>query len=435
MGLNLKSIPVVDGNELEDMLYPRMVKIRQQLDGSVVPDIALAVKAEFGKSRLSSEIKPGSKVAITAGSRGITDIVAIISSLVREVKSKGGDPFIVPAMGSHGGATAEGQLQILSDYGIKEDIVGCPIISSMEVIKVGETKSGMPVLLDRNACRADYIIVLNRVKSHTEFHGQIESGLMKMIVIGLGKHEGTIIAHRFAVKYGYERTITEIGLCALEKAPLALGIAIIENGYGRTAQITAVEPENFLETEKKLLSIARIKTPQIPFDKFDVLIVDECGKEISGTGMDTKVLGRIMNIYEEELNHPNITRVILRDLTEKTHGNAIGIGLADFITKKVFDKIDYKATYINSITAITPEKARLPLICENDKEAVDFAMATAGPVDFESVKIVWINHTSRLDEMWISKGLLNEATEKENLKIIGNEHEMKFDDYGNLIEN
>jgi hypothetical protein len=412
-----------------------MVKIRQQLDGSVVPDIALAVKTEFGKSRLSSEIKPGSKIAITAGSRGITDIVAIISSLVREVKSRGGDPFIVPAMGSHGGATAEGQLQILSDYGIKEDIVGCPIISSMEVIKVGETKSGIPVLLDRNACRSDHIIVLNRVKSHTEFHGQIESGLMKMIVIGLGKHEGTIIAHRFAVKYGYERTITEIGLSAVEKAPIALGMAIIENGYGKTTQITAVEPENFLETEKKLLFIARNKTPKIPFDKFDVLIVDECGKEISGTGMDTKVLGRIMNIYEEELNHPKITRVVLRDLTEKTHGNAIGIGLADFVTRKVVEKIDYRATYINSITAITPEKARLPLICENDKEAVDFAITTAGPVDFESVKIVWINHTSRLDEMWISKGLLNEATEKENLKVIGNEHEMRFDDDGNLIEN
>lgn len=435
MGLQLERILGLDCIEWEDMLYPRMVKIRQQLDESLVPDIALAVKTEFGKSRLSSEIKPGSKVAITAGSRGITDIVAIISSLVREVKSRGGDPFIVPAMGSHGGATAEGQLQILSDYGIKEDIVGCPIISSMEVVKVGETKSGIPVLLDRNARSSDHIIVLNRVKSHTEFHGQIESGLMKMIVIGLGKHEGTIIAHRFAVKYGYERTITEIGLCALEKAPIALGVAIIENGYGRTAQITAVEPENFLETEKKLLLLARDKTPKLPFNEFDVLIVDECGKEISGTGMDTKVLGRIMNIYEEELNHPKITRVILRTLTEKTHGNALGIGLVDFVTKKVVDKIDYRATHINTVTAVTPEKARLPIVCENDKEAVDFAIATAGPVDFESVKIVWINHTSRLDEMWISKGLLDEATEKENLRIIGDEHEMKFDDYGNLIEN
>jgi hypothetical protein len=414
-------------------LYPRVVKIKQQLDKVAVSDIALAVKTEFGKSRLSSLIKPGSKVAITAGSRGITDIVPIISSLVLEIRSRKGDPFIVPAMGSHGEATAEGQLQILSDYGIKKDIVGCPVISSMEVIKVGETRSGIPVLLDRNACSSDHIIALNRVKSHTEFHGQIESGLMKMIVIGLGKHEGAIIAHRFAVKYGYERTITEIGLCALKKAPIALGMAIIENGYGRTAQITAIEPENFLETEKKLLSIARRKTPKIPFKKFDVLIVDECGKEISGTGMDTKVLGRIMNVYEEELNDPDITRVVLRDLTEKTHGNAIGIGLADFVTKKVANKINYRATYINTVTAITPEKARLPIVCENDKEAVDFAIATAGPVDSEIVKIVWIKNTSTLDEMWISKGLLNEATEKENLKIIGNEHEMKFDNYGNLI--
>jgi hypothetical protein len=412
-----------------------MVKIRQQLDGSLVPDIALAVKTEFGKSRLSSEIKPGSRVAITAGSRGITDIVAVLSALVKEVKSRGGDPFIVPAMGSHGGATAEGQLQILSDYGIKEERVGCPVISSMEVVKVGETESGIPVLLDRNARGADHIIVVNRVKPHTEFHGQIESGLMKMIVIGLGKHEGTIIAHRFAVKYGYERTITEIALCALEKTPIALGVAIIENGYGRTAQITAVEPENFLETEKKLLLVARDKTPKLPFDEFDVLIVDECGKEISGTGMDTKVVGRIMNIYEEELDHPKITRVVLRNLTEQTHGNALGIGLADFVTKKVVDKIDYRATYINTVTAVTPEKARLPIVCENDKEAVDFAIATAGPVDCESVKVVWINHTSRLDEMWISKGLLNEAAEKANLSIVGNEHEMRFDDNGNLIEN
>jgi len=416
-------------------VYPRMVKIRQQLDGSLVPDVTLALKTAFGKSRLSSAIKPGSRVAITAGSRGITDIVAVISSLVREVTSRGGDPFIVPAMGSHGGATAEGQLQILSAYGIKEDVVGCPIVSSMEVAKVGETRSGIPVLLDRNACSADHIIVVNRVKPHTEFHGQIESGLMKMIVIGLGKHEGTIIAHRFAVKYGYERTLTEIGLCALEKAPIALGVAIIENGYGGTAQITAVEPEHFLETEKKLLLVARDKTPKLPFDEFDVLIVDECGKEISGTGMDTKVLGRIMNIYEEELSHPKITRVILRTLTEQTHGNALGIGLVDFVTKKVVDKIDYRSTYINTVTAVTPEKARLPIVCENDKEAVDFAIATAGPVDCESVKIVWINHTSRLDEMWISTGLVDEAAQRENLSIMGNEHEMRFDDSGNLIEN
>ena len=231
-----------------------MFKIRQQLDKMIVSDITMAVKTEFRKSRLSSLIKPGSKVAITAGSRGITDIVPIISSLVKEIQSRKGNPFIIPAMGSHGEATADGQLQILFDYGIKEDIIGCPIVSSMDVIKLGETRTGIPVLLDRHACSSDHIIVLNRVKSHTEFHGQIESGLMKMIVIGLGKHQGAITAHRFAVKYGYERTITEMGMCALEKAPIALGMAIIEKGYGQTAQISAVEKENILETEKILLS-------------------------------------------------------------------------------------------------------------------------------------------------------------------------------------
>ncbi len=411
-----------------------MIKIRQQLDGTCVADLNSLVKSEFCKSKLSSKMKPGTRVAITAGSRGITDILPILTLLVKEVKGRGGVPFIVPAMGSHGGATAEGQLQILAEFGITEKSVGAPIVSSMDVVNVGQTKSGLPVLLDRNACSADHIIVLNRIKPHTEFHGQIESGLMKMITIGLGKHEGTIIAHRFAVKFGYERTITEIGLCALEKAPIGLGVAVIENGYGQTAQITAVEPEHFLETEKELLEVARNKTPKLPFEKIDILIVDECGKEISGTGMDTKVLGRIMNIYEQELNHPKITRVVLRDLTEKTHGNAIGVGLADFVTRKVAEKLDSKPTYINSITAITPEKARLPIVCENDKEAVDFAMATSGPVDSESVKIVWIKNTSKLSEMWISQGLLNEAREKENLVILDKTQNLEFDEHGNLIE-
>jgi hypothetical protein len=411
-----------------------MIKIRQQLDGTCVADLNSVVKLEFGKSKLSSRIKPGVKVAITAGSRGITDILAIITLLVKEVKGRGGIPFIVPAMGSHGGATAEGQLQILAEFGITEKSVGAPIVSSMDIVNVGQTKSGIPVLLDRNACSADHIIVLNRIKPHTEFHGQIESGLMKMMTIGLGKHEGTILAHRFAVKFGYERTITEIGLHALKKAPISLGVAIIENGYGQTAQITAVEPEHFLETEKKLLEVARDKTPKLPFDKIDILIVDECGKEISGTGLDTKVVGRIMNIYEQELNHPKITRIVLRDLTEKTHGNVIGVGLADFVTRRVAEKFDSKPTYINSITAVTPEKARLPIVCENDKEAVDFAMATAGPVDVENVRIVWIKNTSKLSEMWISQGLLNEAREKEILELLDKTRDLAFDEHDNLIE-
>jgi hypothetical protein len=415
------------------MSYPEMVKINQQLDEIKITDVDSHITAELDKTQMATMLKPSSKVAISVGSRGITDIVTIITSVVNWIKAHGGDPFLVPAMGSHGGATAEGQTQILEDYGLLETKVGAPIVSSMEVNHLGETRSGIPVMLDRNACNADHIIVLNRVKPHTEFHGKIESGLMKMIVIGLGKHEGTIMAHRYAVKYGYERTLTEIGLHALKNAPISLGLAIIENGYGQTAQITGVEPETFLETEKKLLDVARNKTPKLPFDELDILIVDECGKEISGTGMDTKVLGRIMNIYEEELNNPKITRVILRDLTEKTHGNAIGVGLADFVTRKVADKIDYRSTYINSVTAITPEKARLPIVCENDREAVDFAIATAGPVDVGNLRLAWIKNTSTLWEMFVSEALQAAAEGKKGLSLEGEAFKLTFDAEGNLI--
>jgi hypothetical protein len=415
------------------MSYPEMVKINQQLDEIKITDVDSHITAELDKTQMATMLKPGSKVAISVGSRGITDIVTIITSVVNWIKAHGGDPFLVPAMGSHGGATAEGQTQILEDYGLLETKVGAPIVSSMEVNHLGETRSGIPVMLDRNACNADHIIVLNRVKPHTEFHGKIESGLMKMIVIGLGKHEGTIMAHRYAVKYGYERTLTEIGLHALKNSPISLGLAIIENGYGQTAQITGVEPETFLETEKKLLDVARNKTPKLPFDELDILIVDECGKEISGTGMDTKVLGRIMNIYEEELNNPKITRVILRDLTEKTHGNAIGVGLADFVTRKVADKIDYRSTYINSVTAITPEKARLPIVCENDREAVDFAIATAGPVDVGNLRLAWIKNTSTLWEMFVSEALQAAAEGKKGLSLEGEAFKLTFDAEGNLI--
>ena len=415
------------------MSYPEMVKINQQLDETTITDLDTHISTELDKTQMATRLKPGSRVAISVGSRGITDIVTIITSVASWIKAHGGEPFLVPAMGSHGGATAEGQTQILEDYGLMETTVGAPIVSSMEVNHLGETRNGIPVMLDQNACHADHIIVMNRVKPHTEFHGKIESGLTKMIVIGLGKHQGTILAHRYAVKNGYERTLTEIGLYALKNAPISLGLAIIENGYGQTAQITAVEPETLLETEKQLLELARSKTPKLPFDKLDILIVDECGKEISGTGMDTKVLGRIMNIYEGELNHPKITRIILRDLTEKTHGNAIGIGLADFVTKKVADKIDYKTTYINSVTAITPEKARLPIVCENDREAVDFAIATAGPVDPDTVRIAWIKNTSKLGEMWISKGLIKEAKKNKALRILSDSYPMQFDETGNFL--
>jgi hypothetical protein len=416
------------------MLYPRLVRIRQQLDDTRIDDIDAAIQSEMEKSHLSTKIKHGTKVAITAGSRGITDIVPITASMVRKVRSWGGKPFVIPAMGSHGGATASGQLDLLEEYGMTEVNICAPIISSMEVAEIGKTESGIPVYIDQEAFNADHILVVNRIKAHTEFKGQIESGLFKMMVIGLGKHQGAIVSHQFAVKYGYERTIKEVGQFILERAPISLGIGIVENGYGQTAKITAIEPRDFFRMEKKLLEEARVKTPRLPFDEIDILIVDECGKEISGTGMDTKVVGRIMNIYELEVDEPRITRIILRDLSEKTHGNAIGVGLADFVTKRVVAKIDYRSTYINCVTAVTPEKGKLPIVCENDREALEFAMATAGPLNLDTARIVWIRNTSKLDELFISHGLLAEVRRKENLKIVEDEYEIKFDDSGHLIE-
>jgi hypothetical protein len=416
------------------MRYPRLFRIRQRLDDTRVKDIETTIRSELDRIHMSSKIKPGSKVAVTAGSRGITDIVSITSSIVKEIKGCGASPFIVSAMGSHGGASARGQMEILEEYGLTEEKLGVPIVSSIDVVKIGETAHGIPVYIDQKAFEADHIVVVNRIKAHTEFHGHIESGLIKMMVIGLGNHQGAVTAHRFAVRYGYEKTLTEIGEFILQRAPIALGIGVIENGFGQTAHIVAIPREDFLEKEKELLKMAKEKTARLPFEDVDILIVDKCGKEISGTGMDTKVIGRVMNIYETEVTSPRVTRIVLRDLSEKTHGNALGVGLADFVTKRLVEKIDHKATYINSITAVTPEKGRLPIVCENDREALDFALATAGPPDMDRIRIVWIRNTSRLSDMFVSQGMLAEAEAKENVEIDGEGDEMRFDRDGNLVE-
>lgn len=416
------------------MDYPEMTRIRQALDCTRVEDIDAAVSEEMARMDLSSRITPGSRVAITAGSRGIRDIVAVLAATVKAVKKAGGNPFVIPAMGSHGGATAEGQLDVLREYGITEETAGAPIISSMEVLQIGQTPSGIPAFIDRKALEADHILVVNRIKHHTEFQGRIESGLMKMMVIGLGNHAGTTLAHRYAVKYGYERTIMEIGALILEKAPITLGLGIIENGFGQTAQITAIAPDTFLEEEAELLKVAKDKTPRLPFNDLDILIVDEAGKDISGTGMDTKVVGRIMNIYELEVDEPKITRIVLRALSERTRGNGIGISLADYVTRKVRDQLDFTSMYVNSVTAMNPEKGRLPVVCENDREAVDFAMSTAGPIDHESVRLAWIRNTADLAELFVSKALLAEVREDARLEVLGGGMEITFDGQGRLIE-
>ncbi|WP_319521446.1 lactate racemase domain-containing protein [uncultured Desulfosarcina sp.] len=414
------------------MIRAKLHKIKQELDQTRIDNIRQHIHDEFQKQNCSTVIGKGKRVAIAVGSRGINQIDEIVKSVVDEVQKAGAAPFIVPSMGSHGGATAEGQKEILENYGILEQNVNAPIVSSMETAHLGETKSGIPVCIDKNASEADHIIVINRIKPHTEFKGSIESGLMKMMVIGLGKHKGALNAHNYAVKFGYEKTLTEIGKHIIDNANITFGVGIVENGYGATHTLRVIKGSDIYQEEKQILNIAQKTCPKLPFKSFDILVVDECGKEISGTGMDTKVIGRIMNIYEEELQEPKITRIILRSLTEKTHGNAVGVGLADFVTKNVYENINFEMTYINCLTAVAPEKARLPIVCPNDAEALKAAIGTCGPVDEENIKIVWIKNTSKLGEMYISDGLVDTAKENTHIQFVGEPETITFDDDGNL---
>ena len=415
------------------MKYPKIAEISQRLNTTRIEAIGTVIADEMQRVDLAGRIKPGARVAITAGSRGITDMTEVLKAIISEVKKVGGSPVIIPSMGSHGGATAEGQADMLEGLGVSQKSLGIPVVSSMDIVELGETEEGIPVVLSRDAMECDNIIIVNRIKPHTEFHGKIESGLTKMMVIGLGKHRGAVLTHRWAVRFGYERTLISVGNHLIKKAPITLGIGIVENGAGKAARIEAVTPEHFVEEEVKLLAFARETCPHLPFDRLDILVVDEGGKEISGTCMDTKVIGRIMNIYEPPLEHPYITRIVLRDLTETSHGNGLGIGLADFVTQRLVDKLNREITDLNCVTAVAPEKARLPIIGKTDRLAIDYAFASAGPVTADSVRLCWIRNTMRLDRMFVSEALLGEVAANKDLAVVSELSEMKFNEEGDLL--
>ncbi len=399
------------------MNYPEMYHIRQIFDVPKVENVEEKLSQELEAIQVSSLIKPGARIAITAGSRGVANIDRVLRYLVHVLKENLAKPFLIPTMGSHGGGTAEGQLEILKSLNITEESVGAPIVSSMEVVEIGKSCFGFPVLVDKNAAEADGIIVVNRVKPHTEFEGPIESGLMKMMAIGIGKHKGCIQVHKQTVTYGYREVIPEIGRVILEKLPVLFGVALVENVYDETAIIKAVPRSQFLVEEKKLLGRAKTLMARLPFDNIHVLIVDKMGKNISGTGMDTNVIGRIMFIGEKEPEKPKITRIVVLDLAEESHGNAIGIGLADYTTQRLVGKIDLEATATNSIAGMTPEKGRIPIALKTDKEAVEVALNTIGAIDPTEARVVHIKNTLEIAELDISEALLEEVKGKENLKV------------------
>ena len=415
------------------MNYPKMYRIGQVFDVPRVDNIEETLSQELESIRINSLIKEGARIAITAGSRGIANIDRVLRHLVHVLKENSAKPFLIPAMGSHGGGTAEGQLEILESLKVTEESIGAPILSSMEVVEIGKSRFGFPVLVDKNAAQADGIIVVNRVKPHTEFEGPIESGLMKMMAIGMGKHKGCIQVHKQTINYRYVEVIPEIGTVILEKLRVLFGVALVENVYDETALIKAILPSQFRIEEERLLTEAKRLMARLPFDKIDVLIVDEMGKNISGTGMDTNVIGRIMFIGEREPEKPKITRIVVLGLTEESHGNAIGIGLADYTTQRLVNDMDAGATSINAMAGMSPEKGRIPIPLITDKEAVEAALDTIRPVDAEEARVVHIKNTLEIAELDISEALLEEVEGREDLKLAEELGPLFFDGEGNLV--
>ncbi|MDI6754031.1 MAG: lactate racemase domain-containing protein [Thermodesulfobacteriota bacterium] len=413
---------------------PRIFKIHQKIASPRLPDVEKEMNALLDGFGLSSKVRPGERIALTAGSRGIRDKAKVLKVIVARLKALGAKPFLVPCMGSHGRATAEGQVEMLKHLGITEEFVGAPIVSSMEVKEVGRTKFGTPVLIDANICsQADKIIVVNRIKPHTDFDFEVESGLNKMIVIGMGKHKGALMAHRLTIKHGYSTMLPEVQPIILQALPFFFSVGIIENQYDQTASLHLLEPRNFWEGEKPLLKRAKEIMPRLPFKQMDILVVDEMGKNISGAGMDPNVTGRLFFIGSPPLKDPKITRIFVRDLTPETEGNAIGVGFADYTTTRLVKKIDLHPTKINSITGMGPECGRIPLAYDQDREALQAAFDNSGVLDSKDLRLVWIKNTLEMEYLWASESMLSEAKAQSNLEVISGLQDIPSDAAGNMV--
>lgn len=410
--------------------YPKLYLIHQNFQTTSEPDVKEVLYLELERTKLLKKIKPGQKVLITVGSRGIQCIPALISSLVQTIKNLGAVPLILPAMGSHGGGTPSGQIDVLSHLGLTESILGAPIHKELESIEVGKALD-CPVYADRIVFEVDHIILANRIKEHTEFIGSIESGLIKMAVVGLGRIAGAEAMHQLAVKSTYENAIREMGRVLFEKLPILGGIGILEDKKNITLKIEAIPANQIFEREVELLKEAKQHHAQLPFDQMDILLVDEIGKDISGAGFDTKVIGRIRNIYEKECEWPKITRIVLRDLSKKTGGNALGIGLADYVHERVVKKMDSEMTAVNCITAVAPEKARIPITLSSDRKALEAAFLSIGPWKPDTVRMAWIISTSELECLAVSPALAEKAR-RQGLGVSNNAFSFLFDTNGEL---
>jgi hypothetical protein len=409
---------------------PELGVIEQVWETDPIPADRLAERAGEAVADLDlGAIPAGGEVALGVGSRGINEIGTITRGAVSELRDRGFDPFVFPAMGSHGGATAEGQREMLAELGIDEDVVGCEIRSSMEVIEVGRTAGrDVPVVADANAAGADAIIPINRVKPHTDFDGAVESGLSKMLVIGMGKQRGAKIAHEWAVDWSFRNMIPEITERLLEALPVTGGVAIVEDQHDETAMIEGIRPEGFLDRERELLEAAYDIMPTIPFEEVDVLVVDRQGKDVSGQGLDTNVIGRRpFAINEPAPDRPEIKRIYTRGLTETTHGNAMGMGSADFVHRDLLDAIDAPTTLINAITASTVRGVRLPPVVDTDRAGLVGCLSTVGVVSPEEARMLRVSDTMHLRRLYASPALVEAARDRKDLRVIADPEPIAFD--------
>jgi hypothetical protein len=414
------------------MSLPKFAKIRQKFHVESIKNIGATITEQFIHVKADDKIKPGMEIAITVGSRGIANIPLIVKSVADEIKKRGATPFIIPSMGSHGGATAEGQIEVLEGLGVTEESTGCEIRSSMDVVEIGETSAGIPVYIDKYAYRADGIIIMGRVKPHTDFKKDIESGVLKMASIGMGKHKQALALHTYGIE-GIRDMMPEVGKVAIQNSNTLFGVAIVENAHEETAIIEAIQPDQIEERERELLKKAFDLMPSLPVDEIDILVVDEIGKNYSGTGMDTNIIGRIRVLGVEEPKKPSIKYVIASNLSEASHGNALGIGLADLTTKRLFEKIDLKTMNENVVTSTFLARANIPIVLDNDQEALKAALRANWGVALEEARIVRIPNTLHIGELFVSEVIFNELKDKENIEVLEDLHEVKFGEDGYFL--
>ena len=415
---------------LRDVPLPRMARVRQRGEDDGLSNVAAAVRAELAKPTVAAALRPGMSIALGVGSRGLADLPLLVRTTVDALREAGADPFIVPAMGSHGRATAEGQTAVLAKLGVTEESAGALIRSSMEVVEIDRLPNGLPVLMDAEAMRADGIAMINRVKAHTSFSGPVESGLAKMLTIGLGKQKGADGCHRLGFG-AMAANVVDMARIKIARTPVLFGLASLENARERIFHVEAVPAADILEREPELLAMAKSRMAKLPFNPLDALIVDEMGKEYSGTGTDPHVTGRAATPYLDPSQR--VTKMAILRLSPASAGNAAGMGFADITTRQLFEAIDFDATYANHITSTVLSHARIPVIMPTDRRALQIAIKTCN-AEPETARVIRIPNTLHLGELRISEALVDEARERPDLEVVGDSEAWAFEPDGRLSD-